>query len=268
VRNVHAIDTLITYEMGMLPDMRIVPLGDVHLGAPDCDFEAFKAEVDRIARTPRTYAILMGDLLNTDLVGSKGDPYHATMPPGVQKREMVNALEPIRDKVLGIVSGNHERRMLRAVGSCPTYDIAAKLDIEDRYRETMAFLRIGLGKNAHGKEYTYRLMMIHGSGGGGKRGAMVSRMDDFFQSFDGVDIFVYGHSHKPGNTPDSKVMIDSQNRQILQRPVLTVCAGSWCAYGGYAPQNAMRPVALPGTGEIWMSGTSWAFNAMAWAGDL
>jgi predicted phosphodiesterase len=268
MRNVHTIDTLLTYELGMIPEARIIPIGDVHLGAPDCDFEAFKAEVDRIARTPRTYAILMGDLLNTDLIGSKGDPYYATIPPGVQKREMVNALEPIRDKVLGIVSGNHERRMLRAVGSCPTYDIAAKLDIEDRYRETMAFLRIGLGKNAHGKEYTYRLMMIHGSGGGGKRGAMVSRMDDFFQSFDGVDIFVYGHSHKPGNTPDSKVMIDSQNRQILQRPVLTVCAGSWCAYGGYAPQNAMRPVALPGTGEIWMSGTSWAFNAMAWAGDL
>ena len=262
MRNVHAIDTLIIYEFGMVPEVKITPLGDVHLGAPGCQFDQFKSAVQAIADEPNSYAIMMGDLLDMGLKNSVGDPYHAVMSPGDQKREMVRALMPIQSKILAWVSGNHERRLLRDTGICPTYDIAAKMDLEDRYREAMAFVRIGLGRNQHGKEFTYRLLMTHGSGGGGKQGTMITHMDDYFQAFDGVDIFVYGHSHKPAGFPGSKLMIDSQNGRILQRPTLTVCAGSWCVYEGYPAQKTMRPVALPGSNEIWLSGREWDFRAI------
>jgi UDP-2,3-diacylglucosamine pyrophosphatase LpxH len=92
----------------MLPDIKIYPLGDVHLGSPGCQFDAFRELVEQIASEPRSYAVMMGDLLDMGLKNSVGDPYHATMPPGAQKRAMVDALMPIKGKILALVSGNHE----------------------------------------------------------------------------------------------------------------------------------------------------------------
>ena len=68
---------------------------------------------------------------------------------------------------LAIMSG--EAAKTRTMIRCMT--LPPKLDLEDRYRADIAFVRIALGKNrthsGNGKPYSYMLACVHGAGGGG-----------------------------------------------------------------------------------------------------
>ena len=85
--------------------------------------------------TPLAFLILGGDLINNNTRSSVGSPWDDTVRPREQKRLMVEALEPIKDRILCCVSGNHERRSLKDADDDPPYDIMTKLDLEDVYRQ-------------------------------------------------------------------------------------------------------------------------------------
>ena len=69
------------------------------------------------------------------------------MQPFQQKKWLVEQFEPLKDKkILGANQGNHEYRTTIETGECPLYDVMNKLDIEDLYRQNMAFLKVNLGK--------------------------------------------------------------------------------------------------------------------------
>jgi predicted phosphodiesterase len=254
-------EPLLYYELGMMPDVTIYPVADVHCGSEGSDLEGFDLFLKQVRSEPRSYLFLMGDLIDNGIKNSVTNVFRATMQPGQQKRHMAGLLEQVADRILALVPGNHCRRN-RDVDNDPVYDIAAKLDLEDRYRESMAFVRIGLGKNSHGKEQSYRIVLTHGSGGGGKAGTMLSKMDDYSQSIDGADVFIYAHSHRPGAQRSSKLWVDMQNRQVIQRPTLTMCAGAWLEYVGYPMDKNMRPVAMPGANKLLLYGDKWRFEAI------
>jgi hypothetical protein len=72
-------------------------------------------------------------------------------------------LEPLRDRIICGVSGNHERRSVKDCDDDPAYDIMCKLDIEDKYRENIAFVKIQFGRqDANGqKNPTYKIAVTH-----------------------------------------------------------------------------------------------------------
>ena len=126
-------------------DITIVPISDVHLGSPNCMEQEFIKFIDQVRNTPNMYLILGGDLIDNGTKSSVTNPFRATMPPSQQKKEMAKILEPVRDRILCIVPGNHERRSGKDADDDPCYDIAAKLDLETLYRENIAFVKIELG---------------------------------------------------------------------------------------------------------------------------
>ena len=255
---------ILWYELGEdIKQATIVPIADVHLGAEGSAWQQFYRFIDQIKGEPDTYVTLQGDLIDNGLKNSVTNVYRQTMRPYEQKREMAKALEPIRDKILCIIPGNHCRRSSKEADADPTYDIAAKLDLEDKYRESIAFIRIGLGKRTNNsKEYTYFLACMHGAGGGALPGATVNRNDNYLQSLDGVDILIAAHSHKPYALRGSKVVLDVPNRRATFRPTLNMVAGSWLGYLGYPVEKQLRPVALPGANKLILSGTQYRFDAV------
>jgi predicted phosphodiesterase len=254
---------IIWREFGMVPDVTIWPLADVHLGAEESDCAAFERLVEEIAAEPRCYVILAGDLIDNGIKNSVTNCYRQTMRPSDQRREMARILDKIRSKIIAFLPGNHERRNGKEVDNDPCYDIACKLDLEDIYREDMAIIRIGLGKRpTNGKEYVYTVACVHGSGGGMYPGATVNRNDMYLQALDGVDILISAHSHKPYALRGSKLVLNIENRRVTQRPTLSMCAGSWLAYGGYPIQKQLRPVAEPGANRLVLSGTRYRFEAV------
>ena len=253
---------ILWYSLGMVPEVRIYPMADVHLGAEGSAWQQFYELIDRIKTEESSYVTLQGDLIDNGLKNSVTNVYRATMRPYEQKREMARALEPIRDKILCVIPGNHERRSKREADACPTYDIATKLDIEDRYRESIAFVRVGLGRNGKGKEHTYYLACMHGAGGGMLPGAGVNRNENYLQALDGVDILISAHTHKPYALRGSKVVLDAQNRRATFRPTLHMVAGSWLGYLGYPIDKMLRPAALPGANKLLLHGTKYRFEAV------
>ena len=206
--------------------------------------QEFISFIDSVKNTPNTYLILGGDLIDNGTKSSVTNPFRATMPPSVQKKEMANILRPVADRILCILPGNHERRSGKDADDDPCYDIAAKLDIEDRYRENIAFVKIQLGKakNSHGTyRPTYVLVVCHGSGGGIMTGGSVNRNERFGYVIDGMDALITGHTHKPFTTQPGKIKIDPFNNKISVKPFKVICATSWLEYGGYASRQMLLP---------------------------
>lgn len=227
-------------------DISIYPIFDVHLGSQECMEQEFIAFIQRIKETPNAYLILGGDLIDNGTRNSVTNVFRAKMFPSEQKREMAKILEPVRDRILCLIPGNHERRN-RDVDDDPCYDIAAKLDLESVYRENIAFVKIQLGEKEYREKLgngkfrpTYVIVVCHGAGGGFLTGGAVNRAERF-SYIDGMDALIVGHTHKPFTTQPGKIYIDRQNNCVSVKPFKVISATSWLQYGGYAAQKMLLP---------------------------
>lgn len=223
-------------------DITIYPISDVHLGAAEHLTRAWELFCQRVKNEPNSYIILGGDLINNGTRTSVTNIFEETMRPREQKKIMAKMLEPLRDKILCAVSGNHERRN-RDVDNDITYDIMCKLDLESLYRENIAFVKIQIGKlNGDGaRNPTYTLVVTHGSGGGILTGGAVNRNERFGYVLDGADALIVGHTHKPFVTQPAKLKIDPYHNKVSIQPFKVVSMTSWMTYGGYATQKMLLP---------------------------
>ena len=212
-------------------DITIIPVSDVHLGSPECMEQEFIKFIETVKETPNVYLILGGDLIDNGTRSSVTNPFRATMSPSVQKREMANILAPVRDRIICMLPGNHERRSGKDADDDPCYDIAAKLDLENLYRENIAFIKIQLGLEGHDcagfQRPCYMLTVVHGSGGRILTGGAVNRSERFGYVIDGADALILGHTHKPYTTQPGKIQIDSRNNKVSIKPFKVISSTSW-----------------------------------------
>lgn len=227
-------------------DIRIYPLSDLHIGAPEFNLSAWVAFKKLILADKRAYIVIAGDLMNNATRSSVSNVFEETMRPSEQKKWLAAELHDIKDRILCAVPGNHEARSGKDVDDCPLYDVLCKLDIEDIYRPNAAFMAIRFGKmDGNGAlNPTYSLMVTHGAGGEILTGAGVNRNERFGYVFDGLDILITGHTHKPLVTNPSKICIDLHNGKITQKPFKCVTATSWMNYGGYALRKMLPPASF------------------------
>lgn len=230
-------------------DITIIPVADVHLGSPECMEQEFIQFINTVKDTPNVYLILGGDLIDNGTRNSVSNPFRATMPPSQQKREMAEILQPVADRILCFIPGNHEARSGKDADDDPVYDIAAKLDLEHLYRENIAFVHIQLGvqKSQSGartnaeKRPAYTLAVVHGNGGGILTGGAVNKAERFGMVIDGMDALILGHTHKPFTTQPGKILIDPQNHTVRVKPFKVISMTSWLNYGGYAARKMLSP---------------------------
>ena len=235
--------TLITKHFPENNDIVIVPVGDVHLGAAEHMESAWREFRTYVAETPNVYIVILGDVCNNAIRNSVSNVYDEVIRPREQKRLMVEMLEPLRDKILCAVPGNHEARSSKEVDDDVMYDIMAKLDLEDLYRENIAFLKIQIGNlTSNGtRNPTYTFAITHGSGGGMLTGGAVNRGERFGYSIDGVDALVLGHTHKPFVSHPGKIKVDTNNNKVSVKPFHVITCSSWLFYGNYACRKMLLP---------------------------
>lgn len=234
---------IITHKFPERNDITIIPISDVHLGAAEHMQRNWELFCQSVLANPTTYITLGGDLINNATKSSVSNIFEETMRPSEQKKLMAKMLEPLRDRILCAVSGNHERRSLKDADDDPTYDIMCKLDIENLYRENMAFVKIQIGRQeASGyANPTYMLVVTHGAGGGIYTGGAVNRNERFGHAIDGADCLIVGHVHKPFVTQPGKIKIDPRNNKVSVVPFKVVSSSAWLDYGGYAAQKMLLP---------------------------
>lgn len=225
--------------------MDIYPIADVHLGAIEhceAEWENFLKFVER----NNAYLILAGDLLNNNTRGVKfANPFDEKLRPMEAKLRMVEYLEPLKDRILCLTSGNHEARTKRDSDQDLTYDIACKLGIEEYYRENICFMAVSLGTknkgNTEGYRNTYTFAVTHGSFGGAMTGGMVNKNEKFGGIVEGLDALVTGHAHMGAITKPKKIVIDPRNNMVTLKHYVAVACTPWIAYGGYAARKMFAP---------------------------
>lgn len=227
-------------------DIDIIPVGDVHLGAIEHEEEKWEAFLDSIKEEPNTYICLLGDLLNNSVRTSIANPFDEVIRPMTQKQKMTEYLEPIANKILCAVSGNHEYRTKGGKAGSDqdlTYDIMCKLGIEDRYRENCAFVKLALGIRASSGEAqtSYIIAVTHGAAGGRLTGNTINRAEEFALISEGIDSLIVGHSHKGAVTRPRKVVCDPRGETVRFKDIVVISAESWMTYGGYAMRKMLKP---------------------------
>lgn len=224
--------------------IRIRAISDVHIGDAHCMLDKFRAMVQEIEADPDCYTMLVGDICNTAIAGSKSDVYSETMKPGEQVKTAVEILRPIADRILAVVPGNHEERIYRTTGIQTTEDMAYLLGISDRYRDTSALIYVSVGDGkgaAHGRPPMYSIYANHGHGGGGRRaGSKVNSLQDLGYVID-CDLIIAGHTHVPATFRQARLACCPQTRTVEMREQTFVNLASMLEYGGYGNRNGYQP---------------------------
>lgn len=177
--------------------MTLYPLGDWHLGSRQCDIPFIERVIKEIADNPDAYWCGMGDLMENAIVGSKSDVYLQNIPPKEQMDLIVKMLDPIKDKGLFLIAGNHEQRTMRQVGIVPEQYISVCLKIP--YLDYSCLAKFSL-KKAHWP-HDFTCYFHHNYGGGYTNGGKVNRADCLRKICPTADAAFSGHFHVTSRIP-------------------------------------------------------------------
>lgn len=239
-----------------LKEIEILALADWHWADPQSDHDRIRADIEYIAAHDNAYCILNGDLLNCAIRSAVSDVY-AEITPMEELRACVELFEPIAEKILCVVPGNHEARHYQTNGLDITELMCRQLGIEGRYSPTTALLFLRFGETSgvtHRRPVAYTVYVSHGSGGGRKEGGKIQRLVDLSLIVD-ADVYVCGHTHLPALLKDGFARPCMANSSITYGTRLYVNTSSKLEYsGGYGETMGLKVPCLD-TPVIHLSGT-------------
>lgn len=217
-----------------LDRVEILVAADIHTGSAEFDEKKW-AKFEELLKQPDKYVIFAGDQMEYATRSSKSDVYTQTLSPSQQKRWWIEHLKNYKEKVICIVDGNHEfNRASKDADDFPLYDIALALGIEDRYRSEGAFVDIGVGHiGTKGKQARYVFRVQHQA----KNNVNFGTAD----YYEGIDVFVSGHTHQPMDKPRPKRVYDPKNKTVAERDIENIVSGHFLRYGGYGERGGYGP---------------------------
>lgn len=228
----------------IVPNITILPIADCHIGDKLANLKLLKEALERIKNEPNTYTIINGDLMNNALKNSKSDVYSDYISPMEQVIQVIELLEPIKDKILVLSSGNHEDRTTKETNIDVLRLVAKQLHLEDRYANGWWYLYLRFGEKRTGRKapMVYTVTGIHGYGGGGRRpGGKINTLEDMSRVVI-ADIYMMGHTHKPIGTKGRILLPDYANNAITAKDLYYLMTNSFVEYdGGYAEKMGMPP---------------------------
>lgn len=238
----------------------IVPIGDIHIGAIGCNEQLLKKVVKRIQSDPHCYWVGMGDYCDFIRMSDRRfDP--AVLADWVEVADLVDLpkrqvervlsfLNPIADKCLGLIEGNHERTIKqwseRDVFSEIVSGVkaAAKMKTDQQLGfGASGWLRLRFERGSKGV-HIYTISLHHGFVGGKLAGAKALNMQRWLWTHR-CDLALFGHSHNQMVQVEGVEEIDRNGNIFLHRSVgaytgtflqsITEGTTSYAEFGGYFP---------------------------------
>jgi hypothetical protein len=228
-----------TFDAGQ--EFELWGLGDFHAGAPDFDEAALRRDIKRIADNPDARVVLMGDY--GDLIDprrdrrSDGNPiperYRDAMfaeggIPSETVAHICEMVEPIKDRVLGMLEGNHELTVRKHMDRSIASEIAAELDISSRLIGYGGFIHWGMKRRSSGAARASSVVTIHAHHGyqaGRRSGAKLNEAQLEKSRYPTADIIMRGHAHdRIGHVYDASI---PGNHHVRDSPWVYVCTGTY-----------------------------------------
>ena len=233
--------------LGDFDEIRILPLADLHLGDIHSDARKIREYIEYIRDNDNVFTILNGDLMDAAIKSSIGDIYGANLQPMQQLEQCVKIFEPIKEKILLVLHGNHEARIYRTDGLDMTQLMCNQLMIADRYSPESALLFVRFGRSKvpgrHGRAVLYSIYCVHGSGGGRMEGGKINRLMQLGSIVD-ADIYVHSHTHLPAVVKSAYFRVCTSNNSVEKVDKLFVNTGAMLEYGGYGELQSYKPASL------------------------
>ena len=122
-------------------------LHDIHFGSELFNEQKWKELKKKIQNNDFAYVCWIGDVMENAIPNSKSDVFTQKYSPAQQKEWAAQELFDLRNKTISVVSGNHEaNRTTKTCGLYPLYDICMLAGVDKKYRDTIAYLDIGVGR--------------------------------------------------------------------------------------------------------------------------
>ena len=234
----------ITIDLGTKTNsIQILPLGDLHIGDPNCDIDGIKKAIKYIEETPNCYTILNGDLMNNALKTSKSDSYVETMSIEDEQDTLIELLTPIKNKILFMTQGNHEYRTTLLAGIDPCRSVARELGLLSKglYGDNSYLITLLFGKrNGTDKvTNTYTIFGMHGCGGGRRIGSTANGLEDMSLIVANADLYIHSHTHNQINFTKPIYVYNQNNKELELHNRVFYNTNSYVNYGGYAERKKL-----------------------------
>lgn len=228
-----------------------VPLSDVHIGDYNCDKLLFQDYIDWIRDNPNALTFLNGDMVNVATTASKSSVFDQEKGLSWQIDTAVKMLYPIKDKIIGCITGNHEERLASFCGFNPTELIATRLQIP--YLGYSGVIDIKVQGSLDKKAQNYIIYAHHTTGGGGHTpGGKINRVDLMRKLVSNADVYIGSHNHHLGVMPVLTVYYKAG--KIRQQRQLLVDTGSFLKWNGSYAEFKQLPPAKLGAPKIRLDG--------------
>lgn len=244
----------------------IVPIGDAHDGDRYADENYINERIEYIKNTPNVYTILCGDLANVATRIGKSDSMSAKYTIDRQLDRQVERFEPIREKILGIVDGNHEGRTYLESGLSYTTSFVRELKLKEVYDPDGLVVIIRVGecnkKMPDLKKYRqvcYSGYITHGKRSGRKEGSKVQAAVDL-ETVIRTDFYIHAHSHLGAILTGKHLSVNLNNNTLVENEFLYVNLAAALDYGGYAERAEYKPMSKRSP-IIYLCGTKKAMDA-------
>lgn len=237
-------------------------INDLHFGSRACDVDLLKQDVAMIAGDPYAYVFMGGD--NFEAIAPDDIRYEVDLHDWSKDysknivKELGIILDPIKKKVLGGITGNHEAKfekrhyadlssMLYDRLEVPYLGYSCIFPIKVQVPCGRTKKRVGESPSGWETKYTLDFWGHHGAGGGSLPGSKINRLVQVQMGFE-ADIYFMGHVHDAASYLGAKIgtMETGGMREIQKAFVVgatyykTYMAGSTT----YGEQAMYRPARL------------------------
>jgi len=231
----------------------IIPIGDLHVG--DKAFGArgkrkLKGYIDWVMDHPNAFVFLMGDILNCASRHSKTSPFESSSD---EYEYAVELFKPVKSRVIGCITGNHENRVVDSFGFNPLQSFCRELGFP--YLGTSAVIRVRVGareQDSNWYQQIYHLYAHHTTGGGGSLGSALNRVTKLQDIVQNIDVYMGGHNHNLVN--GVRTVYRPGRSKMEEHKIHYVDCGSYLEYTeSYAEASMFTPGKL-GSPRIRLSG--------------
>lgn len=211
-------------------------LGDFHLGQKSCDVKAIKDVVKRIAKDRYAVVIIMGDMI--EMATKKAYQTGEVMPRKIQLRTLKVLLGPIRHKIVAVLTGNHERRIDKAVGVDYMEDAFMPFVPDAVYLGYEGWLNVEL------KGSSTLMYLHHGAGGSQNPEYWVKKL--IFNNGIGVSAHVVASGHCHAQWHKLYTLPVKKRSKIVRKTVLGIRTGCYLGMADYAKISGFGVTELGG----------------------
>lgn len=237
---------LVCKEFKVRDFLTIIPLGDIHYGAKECSQSSLDAALDRIKSEKNVLVYGMGDYLNCGTKFSVGaGNYDDKKIPEEQFNDMIDMLMPIKNKIIGLHSGNHEERIRELTSFDLIKEMSKRLGVPYLGYSSLTKVRVN--------SFNYTIFSTHGNSSGSTPGGQITSMMKL-QPIANADLYLMGHTHGLSTVSSTYLDVNFKNKSIDEKVRHFCLTGHHVDWNGSYGEKKNYPILKKGFPRIRLYG--------------